>query len=223
MKQLKFSGLLLSILTIFLLIGCGGGDNRDYYIEQLEALDRTDLRQLNGWLDDNEESLDELFEFVDIRVDLEGNELDFMEQVLGLDIDYFDSWSFEVEDDTITFTYVWDYVRANEVTDPLAADNEILASWIGEDVIPFIEDIDVEAPLMFWSSIAGFTSGTRNTLEDLNISVYFEAQIDLVLTYLEETNSFVLENADADQLDLEEARDIIIETLNAMRNIFLGE
>jgi len=222
MKKMKFLSLFLSIFTLLLLSACGN-DNRQAYIDQLETLDRTDLSALNNWLDENDETMYELFEFVNIRVDLEGNELDFMSQVLGLDIDYFESWSFEVEDDVLTFTYIWDYERANyvpEVVDPLAADHSVLVAWISGDIMPFIEDINVEEPRLFWASLAGFISGTRTTLEDLNISVYLETQINNVLNFLEDISSLVLQNVDDPDLDLTEVRDIILESLTDMLEIF---
>ena len=226
MKKVKLSGIFLSILAIFLLVGCNGDDGA-YYIEQLEELDRTDLAALNNWLDDNEESMEELFEIVDIRVDFEGNELDLVSQVLGLDIYYFDRWSFEVDDDTITFTYRWDYESATaepepeEIIDPLAADNAILAAWIGEDLIPLFEDIDVEGVLMFTATTGGILSGVRSTLEDSNASEYLRTQIELVLSFIEEIQTLVVQNIDNDELDLVEVRDIVLETLAEMRDLFI--
>ena len=109
--------------------------------------------------------MDDQFKFVHIRVDLEGNELDFTSQVLGLGIDYFDSWSFEVAYDVITFIYIWDYESSTtvpeEVDDPLADDNEMLATWIGEVILQF-EEIDVENHLMFIATTGGFTAGKCN-------------------------------------------------------------
>ena len=231
MKKIKFLSIILSIHTIFLLSGCGD-DNREYYIEQLEELDRGDLTALNSWLDDNEESMGDLFEFVNVRVDLEGNELDFVSQVLGLDSDYFDSWFFEVlNDDTIIFTYIWDYERATavleeeeipeEFTDSLTSDNEWLANWISEDVIPQFEEIDVENPLGFTATTGGFISGIRSTLNNLNASDYLISQVDHIVSFIEEVQSLVVQNADNEILDLVEIRDVIIETLNEMRDLLL--
>ena len=241
MKKIKFLSIILSILTIFLLAGCNS-DEKESYIEQLEELDRSDLASLNSWLDDNEDNMEELFEIVHIRVDFEGNELDFISQVLGLDIYYFDSWSFEVDDDTITFTYRWDYESATvvpepeevepeedepeevvpgEVVDPFAADNEILASWIGDDLIPLFEDIDVEGVLMFTATTGGIIHGVRSTMEDSNASEYLSTQVEIVISFIEEIQTLVVENFDNDDLDLVEVRDIVIETLTEMRSLFV--
>lgn len=125
--QMKILRILL-IFTILLLVGCSG-NNRNYYLERLEELNPTNLTQLNSWIDENEVRLFELFEFVNIRVDLDGNQLDFIGQVLGLDNDYFVSWSFDVVGNTITFTYIWDYARANsEISNYLNENKELLTS-----------------------------------------------------------------------------------------------
>ena len=227
MKRVKFISIVLSILII--LSGCGN-DDRGYYIEQLEELDKDDLSALNRWLDDNEESMMDLFEFVNVRVDLEGNELDLISQVLGLDSYYFDSWSFEIDDDTIIFTYIWDYESATaileeespeDVASLLAADNEWLANWIGEDVIPQFEEIDVENPLGFTATTSGFISGIRSTLNDLYASEYLISQVDHIVSFIEEVQDLVIQNVDNETLDLTEVRDIIIETLNEMRDLLL--
>ena len=233
----KIKNIILFVPTIFLLIGCGS-DAREYYLEQIEELDRGDLQALNEWLDDNEESMDELFDIVNIRVDLEGNELE-SSQSLGLDSYYFDSWSFAHDDDTLTFTYTWDYEAAtaveealeeeeisgdadvaNEILDAMAADNEMLAGWVDEIIVQF-EDINVEDPLFFTTTIGGFLSGSRSAIEDLNVSVYALAQIDNVLSFIDDVQGLVIQNLDDDDLDLEEARDIMIETLEGMRDTLL--
>ena len=228
MKKAKFFSIILSILTIFLLLGCGS-DDREYYIEHLEELDRSDLAGLNRWLDDNEESMNELFEFVDIRVDLEGNELDFMSQVLGLDSEYFDSWSFEVDDDTITFIYIWDYESAtaaleeeileeevlDEDTSPLAAiaaDNEWLVNWV-ESTIPIFEEINIESHLLFIATTAGFTTSTRSAMEDLNASSYKLEQMDHVVTFIEGIEGFVIADIETEEYDLAVVRDIVLDGL----------
>ena len=231
MKKVKFLSIVLAILTIFLFSGCNS-DDREYYIEQLEDLDREDLVALNSWLDDNEENLGALFEFVNVRVDRNGNELDFVTQVLPLDNDYFDSWSFEINNNTITFTYIWDYERATavpeekeipeEVGRQLTIDNEWLANWIGEDVIPQFEEINVENPLSFTATTGGFISGIRSTLNDLNASEYLVVQIDHIVSFIEDVQSLVVENVDNETLDLVEIRDTIIETLNEMRDLLSG-
>ena len=229
MKKVKFLSVVLAIFTIILLFGCGS-DLREYYIEQLEELDRGDLVALNRWLDDNEESMDDLFEFAHIRVDFEGNELDFASQVLGLEIDYFDRWSFAVVDDVITFTYRWDYESATaaleeeiieDIADSLASDNEWLASWISEDVIVQFEEIDVEDPLMFIATTGGFITGVRSTLDDLTASDYLIMQIDHVVSFIEEVQIVVIQNIDNETLELAEIRDLIIGTLNEMSDLLL--
>jgi len=208
-------------VIVLLLQAC---DNREYYIEQLEELDRNDLVALNRWLDDNEESMEDLFELVDLRVDLAGNELDLASQVLGLDLDYFERWSFDLVDDTITFLYIWDYEGATavpeEIINPLAADNERLANWIS-DAIPIFEEIDVDEPLMFITTIGGFITGTRSTLEGISASDYVTTQIKNVISFLEEANALVAQSFDDEELDLVEVRDIIIATLTEMKNLFL--
>ena len=221
MKRVKFLSIVLSIVIVLLLQAC---DNREYYIEQLEELDRNDLVALNRWLDDNEESMEDLFELVDLRVDLAGNELDLASQVLGLDLDYFERWSFDLVDDTITFLYIWDYEGATavpeEIINPLAADNERLANWIS-DAIPIFEEIDVDEPLMFITTIGGFITGTRSTLEGISASDYVTTQIKNVISFLEEANALVAQSFDDEELDLVEVRDIIIATLTEMKNLFL--
>jgi len=233
MKKFKFSSMILPILAIFLLLSC---DTLEYYagennIDQLEELDRTDLVALNNWLYDNEEDMGDLFNFVHIRVDLVGNELDYMSQVIGLDFYYFDSWSFHIGDDTITFTYRWDYERAMatpveeedpvEIGDILAADNERLANWISEDVIPQFEDINVEDPDMFIETTGEFIAGIESTLYDLNASNYVTSQIEHIVAFIEDVQNVVLENSDEEELDLEEVRDIILDSLIEMKNLFI--
>ena len=224
MKKIKFLSIILSILTIISLSGCNN-DDRQYYIRQLEELDRNDLIVLNRWLDDNEESVGDLFEFVDIRIDLRVNELDFAFLDIGLEIDYFDSWLFELDEDAIIFTYIWDYESVTavpeEFIDPLAADNERLVNWLDEDVIPQLEEINVEDPLIFAAATVGFISGVRSTMDDLNASDYLLSQVEYIISFKEDMQNIVILNYDSEELDLIEVRDLIIRTLNEMRDLLL--
>ena len=109
MKKMKFLGIVLSMLAVVILWGCGG-DNREAYIEELEGLSRTDLAALEDWLDENDESLNDLFTIRHDYVDVEGESLN-ASQVSELDIELFDRWDFEAEEDgdRLTFIYTWDY------------------------------------------------------------------------------------------------------------------
>ena len=224
MKKIKLLSVIISILTILSLSGCNN-DARQHYIGQLEELDRNDLIALDRWLDDNEESIGDLFEFVDIRIDLRVNELDFAFQNIGLETDYFDSWLFELDEDTIIFTYIWDYESSNaaseEFVDPLAADNERLVNWLDEDVIPQFEEIDVEDPLIFAAATGGFISGVRSTMGDLNASDYLLSQVEYIISFKEEVQNIVVLNYDSEDLDLIEVRDLIIRILNEIKDLLL--
>lgn len=110
----------------------------------------------------------------------------------------------------------------DSATDPLATDNEVLVNWIG-DLIAQIEGINVEDGLMFTATTGGIISGTRSTMAEVNASAYLDAQIENVISFIEEVQTFVVQNFDNDELDLVEARDIMIETLITMREIFSEE
>ncbi|MCL2559276.1 MAG: hypothetical protein FWE07_02205 [Turicibacter sp.] len=109
-----------------------------------------------------------------------------------------------------------------EDVDPLAAEHEILANWI-TDTLPQFEEINTESALLFTATTGGFITGTRSALQDVNASVYVVAQIENVVDFVEEVQGFVVQNIDSDDLDLEEARDVIIEGLIGIRAFFLGE
>lgn len=120
----KFNCLIpfLLIFAVFILVGCNN-DNRASYINQLEDLERTNLEYLNDWLADNSETLDDLFEVVEIHLDQYGTELDYVEQVGQLENEDLLSWDFEVEEDEITFVYVWTYTAVDETVCRLEIDS----------------------------------------------------------------------------------------------------
>ena len=119
---------------------------------------------------------------------------------------------YEIEDDSD---------EIEEVIDPLAADNAMLANWV-DSLIDQFEDINVDDGLFFLATLGGVITGSRSGLEDLSLSTYAEGQIDIILRFLEDVQTVVVENFGDESLDFEEVRDIIIETLNSMRNILLG-
>ena len=124
---------LFAVTTIFILTACGG-DNREAYIEQLEALDRTDLSALNHWLDENSESIDELFTVREGFTDVDGDSLNASD-VEELPDEFFVSWDVEVESDgqRLRFTYTWDRAAYRQVQEEEAEAElqEIRASLIG--------------------------------------------------------------------------------------------
>lgn len=226
MKNIKIlTAFLWTVVTMVLLVGCGGADERQEFLDGLKEIDQTEIVALDAWIDENYQQMYDLFEVVDVHVDLAGNVLDFETQVASLTLKYYDSWSFDVADDVLTFTHRWDYEQAmldleEEHANSVTTDDDILYNWLTGDVIPFVEDITLENPLHFFASLAGFVSGTRNMLEDLNTSAYLDSQIELVLTFFDDTNSLVLEHQDDDTLDLAEIQSIMLTTLEGMRDIF---
>lgn len=99
------------------------------------------------------------------------------------------------------------------------ADNARLADWIGDVILQF-EEIDVERPLMFIATTGGFITGIRSTLPELNASDYVKSQVEIVTEFIENVQDIVVENLDNEDLDLVEVRDIILETLVSMQEIF---
>ena len=109
------------VMAMFVLVACGG--KQAAYVKQVEALDQTNLTELNYWLSENEEDLDELFNMRHRYVDVAGEELDYETQVVGRDSDRFVKWSVEATEDRqdakdrdrLTFTYMWDIANSPEM------------------------------------------------------------------------------------------------------------
>ena len=117
MKKL-ISFTLIALLATLTLTACEGEDNRvDTYLGRLDAIDQTDLRELNYWFSENAESIDELFNIRQYYVDVDGSALDYETQVSGLDQDRFVGWAVDVNEEQyrLTFTYIWDISNPPEV------------------------------------------------------------------------------------------------------------
>jgi len=216
MKKFKFLSLLIPVFTLALLTGCGS-DERTPYINSLEELDQTSLTTLIEWLDENDESIEELFEVEMINVDLDGEELDW-EQVLNFREEFFESWSFDVDGEDLVFSFTWDYEAAT--ANPFATQRAGLVDWF-DAVIEIMEDIDVDNPMMFIASLGGFLNGTNNALNDGSISGYARVPVENTVSSLQEVHDFVLQNLSASDLDLVDVRDTTIEFLTDMQAIFI--
>ena len=144
--------LSLALVTLFAVIALTacGGPSREDYIEELEALDRTDLATLESWLAENDENITELFNVIHHDyVDIEGQTLNYDSQVADLDMDFFVSWDVFIGEN-LFFTQVWDYaasVVAGYIEQVEALDNtdlEALNNWLSENSRNLNELFDIE-------------------------------------------------------------------------------
>ena len=115
-KQTEIHKLAFMVLfSIIILTACtsigtnNSADSNDTtssaaVIEQLEELSQSDLAALNSWIEDNNESLSDMFDAVKhILVNVDGDEIES-------ELEYFQSWSFQTDEDRLVFTYTWDDV-----------------------------------------------------------------------------------------------------------------
>ena len=111
-KRTKVHFGLMILFSVIVLTACtnnnsdssGDTGNGNAFIQQLEELSQSDLVALNSWIDDNNEGLSDAFDDVEhILVDVDGNEVDS-------ELEYFQNWSFEIDEDRLVFTYTWDDV-----------------------------------------------------------------------------------------------------------------
>ena len=110
-------------------------------------MDQTNLTELNYWLSENEEDLDELFNMRHRYVDVAGEELDYETQVVGRDSDRFVKWSVEATEDRqdakdrdrLTFTYMWDIANSPEMIKEMLEEGNFRSNTRYFEKIPKIE------------------------------------------------------------------------------------
>jgi len=107
------------------------------------------------------------------------------------------------------------------MADPLEADNEKLSDWT-HDLIAQFEKINITNTLSFTNTLDGIISESRSVLKNLKASTYLTGQIDNILILLENVKNLVVEGVEDETLDLEEVRDISIESLTMMGETFVG-
>lgn len=116
MGQKKIHLVFMAMFAVLILTACtgrrgsdsGGDSNRVALFDQLEELSRTDIDALNVWISDNNEFLsDEFYDTEHILFDADGNEIDSY-------LEYFQSWSYEIDENRLIFTHIWDDVSPFE-------------------------------------------------------------------------------------------------------------